>query len=118
MTRVALVTLVLAVSAAGCSAVAPPGALTREQATEFAADRVARSATPARAISAETGRLGDFDPDVGVHADRLVWAVTFEGEFEVCGGPLQAATRCQSHPTTRVYIDALTGEFVMAATPA
>lgn len=116
-TGVVVAILVALAAATAIWVVSRPDGLTRDQAIEMAERRVI-GAPSATFVSASSSRLGDFDPAIVQDRDRLVWQITFEGEFEhpSCG-PLQADPEtCRDHtsPIMRVYLDEQTGEFVMS----
>jgi hypothetical protein len=117
---------VLSLSLAACSIGAlgqttTPGA----QISVTQAEAAARSAMPGTAalISAEVGRIGGLGGAAAVPGDPVVWALSFTGSFPLSCGPAplpSTSPRPCPPPATSatVFIDAQTGEFVQAVTPA
>jgi hypothetical protein len=105
----------------------PPSDITQAQAVA-AAHRSAQamSESPIMFVSAETGELAGFAPGVGPALGddhRDVWSVVFRGTFQgSCGGariPHTSPAPCPPpHTTVRVLLDAQTGAFVLAESPA
>jgi hypothetical protein len=73
-------------------------------------------------VSATNGRFEDLDANdeltgsgYPISPDHDVWAVTFEGVEEVCGGPPPGACRTMALTVT-VFPDATSGDFLSSAT--
>jgi hypothetical protein len=104
--------------AAGCATPAStPLPLSTDDVVMLAREHVAQDMD---VVSVETGRFADLTIHrVGladtVAAERLVWAVTFEGEFEICQPtvtPGRSNCRTARPGTTRVFLDHETKEFL------
>jgi len=68
-------------------------------------------------VSAEAGRFGDVNSNPNIRlmikADRIVWAVTFEGDITVCAPPPVASCGSSIPGISTAFLDYYTGEFLI-----
>jgi hypothetical protein len=98
----------------------PSGGISKDRAIAVA--RTYKSLTTTF-VSAEAGRFGDLNtdrnlgPGIGIKADRLVWAIRYEGDMTICYPPgvRPTVTTCESpRPgTLTVFLDYFSGAFLM-----
>jgi hypothetical protein len=90
----------------------PSGGISKERAIALAEPHKSLTTT---FKSAEAGRFRELNPDpnigpgFGVTPDRLVWAVTYEGDMTICY-PSPGACESPRPGTLTVFIDYFTGE--------
>jgi hypothetical protein len=102
------------------AAPAPPvGGISKDQ-TIAVAMRQVHSTSGSQVRSAEPGQLSKFGHDALSSPNRWVWAVTFNGKFELgsCGPYVAPPARphCpQPEHTYMVILDYFTGDFIMAS---
>lgn len=79
------------------------------------------SSTPVTLIAASSGSLAQLvsgSANTSQNPDRPVWAVEFNGVFELSCGPQQtvADPTCPVDTTVRVVLDEVTGDMVLIET--
>ncbi len=88
--------------------------LTAEEAIELARGHV----TMTRVIDATNGPYADLraiPADRSISAERLVWAVRFTGDIEICPPP-PGPCRSPRPATSTVFLDYATGAFLSTST--
>jgi hypothetical protein len=119
MVAVASIVLVL-IGLVGCAGSTPSAGLIDVESAKAAAAQATTSSVP---VSVTSARMSTYGREAGggvvVPAGTPVWAIEVAGSFPVpCGPASTIAKVCPPDTTALVLIDARTGAFIQALSPA
>ena len=93
----------------------PPGGISRDTAIAIASEHI----TLDTLVSAEAGTFAELNDDANigqiVKPDRLVWAVTFQGDMTVCPPAPGAACATGVPGVATAFLDYYTGDFILSS---